>query len=291
VEVRVARVAVAEGVYLNVQRRDGEGNGDGVAFLLVHGLASNLHLWDEVAAYLAAWGHAVAALDQRGHGRSDKPEAGYDFPTFTQDLSRVVEVLGFDRPVLVGQSWGANVVLEAAWRFPNLARGVTCIDGGWIELQRDFPNWTDCVEVLAPPALAGRRLSEIEALLRSHHPDWSDPGIAGALACFEHLADGTVAPWLSLEHHLAILQALWEHRPSSRYGEIEVPVLLVPAQPGSSAGSSDDAEDRRPQVEQAAAALSRGRLHWMRGDHDLHAHHPEEVASLLHHTVVDGFFG
>jgi hypothetical protein len=100
-----------------------------------------------------------------------------------------------------------------------------------------------------------------------------------------------VAPWLSLEHHLAILQALWEHRPSSRYGEIEVPVLLVPAQSGSSAGSSDDAEDRRPQVEQAAAALSRGRLHWMRGDHDLHAHHPEEVASLLHHTVVDGFFG
>ncbi|MBW3611709.1 MAG: alpha/beta hydrolase [Actinobacteria bacterium] len=283
-EVQQERVAVADGVALHVERRPG----DGLAFLLVHGLASNLHLWDGVAARLADLGHAVAAVDQRGHGRSDKPDDGYELTTVTDDLARLVDVLGFDRPVLVGQSWGANVVLEAAWRFPGLTRGVACVDGGWIELRRRFPDWQTCVEALAPPATAGRPATEIEGWLRRRHPDWTDTSIAGALNCFEHLPDGTVAPWLSLERHLAILAGLWEHSPTSRYPEVEVPVLLVPAR-SSSAPDGSSGEDRRRQVEAAAASLPRCRVRWMSGDHDLHAHHPEELATLLHEATVDGF--
>ena len=50
-------------------------------FLLVHGLSSNARTWDGVAAELSAAGHPVVAIDQRGHGRSEKPpiSAGYDF--------------------------------------------------------------------------------------------------------------------------------------------------------------------------------------------------------------------
>ncbi len=283
-EVGSERVGVADGVALHVERRPGEG----VAFLLVHGLASNLHLWDGVAAGLAGWGHAVAAVDQRGHGRSDKPDDGYDIATVTDDLARVVDGLGLDRPVLVGQSWGANVVLEAAWRFPGRIRGVACVDGGWIELRRYFPDWESCVAALRPPATTGRPSSEIEAWLRHQHPDWPDTGIAGALACFEHRDDGTVAPWLSLERHLAVLAGMWEHSPSSRYAELEVPVLLVPARSDAPA-DGPRAEGRRRQVDEAAGALARSRVQWMAGDHDLHAQHPAELAKLLHDAVDEGF--
>ncbi len=283
------QVGVAEGVALHVERRDGKGDSGPVPFLLVHGLASNLHLWDGVAARLAGLGHAVAAVDQRGHGRSDKPDEGYDLTTVTDDLARLVDALGLDRPVLVGQSWGANVVLEAAWRFPGRARGVACIDGGWIELRRRFPDWSSCATALRPPATSGRQASEIEAWLRQSHPDWSELGIAGALACFEHRPDGTVAPWLSLERHLAVLRGMWEHSPSSRYSEVEVPVLLVPAGTGLPGDGSSD-EDRRRQVEAAAEALPRCRVQWMTGDHDLHAQHPDELAELLHGATDDGFF-
>ncbi|MDP9419212.1 MAG: alpha/beta hydrolase [Actinomycetota bacterium] len=283
--VRVERVRVAEGVALHVHRWDG----DGSPFLLVHGLASNLHLWDGVAAGLAGRGHAVVAVDLRGHGESDKPDDGYDMTAVTDDLIELVAALGVDRPVAVGQSWGANLVLELGWRSPELVRGVACVDGGWIELQRSFPTWDECARAMAPPSTAARSAGDLEAELRAHHPDWPEPGIAGALACYERRPDGTVRPWLELHHHLAILRSLWEHQPSARYREVKVPVLLVPAEPDPEADASW-ARDRHRQVEEAATELPKVRVRWMKGDHDLHAQHPEQVAELLHGAVIDGFF-
>ncbi|MGZ6270161.1 MAG: alpha/beta fold hydrolase, partial [Candidatus Limnocylindrales bacterium] len=82
-----------------------------------------------MAAELAVAGHDVTAVDLRGHGESDRPTVGYDFETVVADLAGLVERLGLDRPVLVGQSWGADVVLEVAVRQPGLARGIGCLDG------------------------------------------------------------------------------------------------------------------------------------------------------------------
>ncbi|MBW3643270.1 MAG: alpha/beta hydrolase [Actinobacteria bacterium] len=283
--MQVERVRVAEEAALHVQRRAGGGE----PFLLVHGLASNLRLWDGVAAGLARRGHEVVAVDLRGHGRSDKPDHGYDITTVTDDLVQLVVSLGVDRPVAVGQSWGANVVLELGWRSRELVRGVACIDGGWIELQRRFRDWEPCLRALAPPSTAGRSAADLEAELRARHPDWPEAGIAGALACYERRPDGTVRPWLESRHHVEILRSLWEHQPSIRYPEVKVPVLLVSAE-GDPETDSTWAADRRRQVEEAAAALPEVRVRWMKGDHDLHAQHPEQVAGLLHDAVVDGFF-
>ena len=278
-------MVVAEGVALHVQRWAG----DGVAFLLVHGLASNLHLWDGVASVLAGQGHPGVAVDLRGHGGSDKPDDGYDFTTITDDLTRLMASLDLVRPVAVGQSWGANVVLELGWRSPELVRGLACVDGGWIQLQRRFPCWDDCQRALTPPIVAGLSLADLEAGLRARHPDWPETGIAGALACYETVADGTVRPRLRLDHHLAILHRLWEHRPSSRHPEVEVPVLLVAARRDSETDAIWACERHR-EVADAAAALPRARVRWLDGDHDLHAQHPEQVAELLHAATVDGFF-
>lgn len=281
--MKTQRVRVAEGVALQVHRWSGAGT----PFLLVHGLASNLHMWDGVAESLAARGHPVVAVDLRGHGRSDKPERGYDLATVAGDLSELVARLGLDQPVAAGQSWGANVVLELAWRWPALVRGVAAIDGGWIELRRRFPDWDECARVMAPPAIDGITAGTVEARLRDRHPDWPESGIAGALACYEPSANGTVRPWLALEHHLAILRDLWEHPASSHYGDIKVPVLLVPA---ASHGPRTWAwaEERRTLVEEAEAALPDCEVVWMPGDHDLHAQNPELLAELLARATVDG---
>ena len=76
-------------------------------FLLVHGLASNARTWDGVAAELARAGHLVVAIDQRGHGLTDKlpVAAGYDFVTVTDDLIRLLDKLGWAAPIVAGQSW------------------------------------------------------------------------------------------------------------------------------------------------------------------------------------------
>ena len=264
----------------------------GVGFVLVHGLASNSQLWWAAAERLHELGHSCASVDQRGHGRSDRPEAGYTLDRAGADLAAVIsyvrrDVAGFGgRLVAAGQSWGGNVVLELGWREPETLHGVVCVDGGTLEPSRHFPDWEDCARSLAPPRLTGTPAAEIERYLRQAHPDWPESGIRATMANFELRADGTVAPRLTFERHMLLLRALWEHHPPARYPEIKVPVLLVPADSGGADGFS---ADKRRAVDEAVEAIPEVAVRWFSpADHDVHAQHPVELAELLHTEATEG---
>ncbi len=286
--MRTERIPVAEGIDLAVDLWAPEPAADRPdlpAFVLAHGLASNARTWDGVAARLAATGHAVATVDLRGHGRSSKPDGPYDVPSVADDVAALIDALGLDRPVVAGQSWGGNVVVELAARHPAAVRGIACVDGGWLEPSRAFPSWEACRAALQPPRLRGRPLAEIEGYIRSAHPDWPETGIRGTLANFEVLPDGTVAPWLTFDRHLAVLRGLWDHHPFERFPELAVPVLLVPAEDGRAEGN----ERKRGEIDAALAAIPSARVRWFRGDHDIHAQHPDELAEVMHELTADGF--
>lgn len=278
------RVTVAGGVGLHcLEWSPGTG---GRPFLLVHGLASNGRTWEAVADLLFAAGHPVAVVDQRGHGQSDKPDDGFDLGTLCDDLLAVLDAVGYERPVVVGQSMGGNVALELARRDGDRLAGVGGVDGGTIELQRRWPAWEDCAAALAPPRWDGARAADVEARLRRSFPTWSDRGIDATMANFDVHDDGTLRPHLTRHRHLRLLRALWEHRPSTVLAHIGVPVLLAFADRGD-----DGAPARRAEADRAAAALPRGRAHWLSpADHDVHVQDPATVAALLHGAAVDGFF-
>src|SRR5215207_8020182 len=107
--------------------------GEGQPVVLVHGLASSYRIWDFMAPLLAEQ-FRVVALDQRGHGRSDKPDESFDFATYVADLRSFVELLGLGRSDFVGHSWGGNVVLQLAVELPGLAEALVLVDGGFIEI-------------------------------------------------------------------------------------------------------------------------------------------------------------
>ena len=283
--LRERRVEVAPGVALHVEVR--EGAPSAVPFVLVHGLASNVRLWDGVAERLHALGHAVIGLDQRGHGRSDAPDAGYDLDTAVADLLALIGALGLRRPVLAGQSWGGNVVLELAWRRPDAVRGIACVDGGVIELADWFQSWDACVTALTPPKLDHLSLAKLEVRLRTEVPDFTDRAIAAYLHCFRARADGTIEPRLRRDRHLSILRSLWEHRPSTLWGTLKTPALLLLADTGDEART---AAKRRAETA-ALATAARLRSTWFApGHHDLHLQFPERVADVLAGAVRDGFF-
>ena len=268
-----SRVPVAPGVALHVVTWDG---GDLVPFLLVHGLASNCRTWEGVADRLHELGHPVAALDQRGHGRSDKPDDGYDFATLGADLVAVLDAAGFERAVVAGQSTGGNIAVELAARRPDRLVAVAGVDGGSLEVARQFPVWEDCAAALAPPRMAGTPAATVEAWIRGAHPAWSAWAIEATMANFEQAADGTVRPWLAFDNHLRILRSLWEHRPSTVIPTLHVPLLLALA---------DSGDPWTDQKRDMAAALEspRVRVEWFSpGDHDLHQQYPVELAELLH---------
>jgi pimeloyl-ACP methyl ester carboxylesterase len=284
--METVRVPVADGVELACDRFSPATDvAPGPAFVLVHGLASNARLWDGVAARLAALGHPVTTVDLRGHGRSSKPDGPYDVPTVAGDLARAIVALGLDRPIVAGQSWGGNVVLELASGYPSLLRGVACLDGGWLEPSREFSDWDACLAALVPPRLAGRRLADVETYLRTSHAGWPQAGIAGFLGNFEVRSDGTIAPWLTYERHIDVLHGMWQHHPTALYAGLEVPVLLLPADTGQTGWT----ERKRTAVEAAEAAIPRCRVRWFTGDHDIHAQRPDEVGDVLHAMTTDGF--
>jgi len=257
------------------------------SWLLTHGLASNARLWDGVARRLATIGHRVVTVDQRGHGQSSKPDDGYGVANCADDLALLIDTLGLDRPAVAGQSWGGNVVLELGHRHPDLVDQVACVDGGFIDLRSKFPVWEDCAEALAPPRLAGTPIETMRGWLERSAADWPDEGRAATMANFELRNDGTIAPWLTFEHHLSVLRGLWEHTPSAVYPHMHVPTLLIGADTGDVAWSAS----KHDAVDHAIAALQRGRAHWFSpAHHDVHAQQPEAVAALLHQSTTDPAF-
>jgi len=246
--------------------------------LLVHGLSSNARLWDAVAEHLTAAGHPVLAVDLRGHGSSAQvPDAGPDAThTAAADLAGVCAALGWTAPVVAGQSWGGNVVLQLAADRPDLVHGVALVDGGWLHLGDQWPGIDAAWEVLAPPMFDGLTATALRGRLTAAHPDWAPGAIEATLGNLREHPDGTVTPWLSHERHRAIVASLLAHRPRVLYPRVRCPVALLVA-----TGPADPPR-RREQVAEAVAALPRASVvEFVGGDHDLHAQHPEKVAAVI----------
>ena len=277
VEPRERRVAVS-GLTLRVR----EWAAAGPPIVLVHGLASNSRIWDAVAPRLAER-HHVVALDQRGHGLSDRATDGYTFEQVVADLDGVIKTLNLDRPTLVGHSWGGNVVLQFAATHSGTIHGLVLVDGGFIELSA-FPgrNWEQVRVDMAPPDLTHMTLDEL--LERSSTREyWNAAGEATLRTSFEVGPDGRISPRLRREDHLEILRALWEQKPSALYRQVTVPTLLVPARrPDATGRAAEMAPLREQLVANAAASLKNGRLLWMENTvHDIPLQRPAELADAI----------
>ncbi|WP_394648293.1 alpha/beta fold hydrolase [uncultured Sphingomonas sp.] len=90
--------------------------------LMVHGFPEGWYSWRHQFATLVAAGHTVAAIDVRGYGGSDKPEAieAYAMAEIVGDVIAVADALQPDAPVvLVGHDWGAPIVWYSALTRPD----------------------------------------------------------------------------------------------------------------------------------------------------------------------------
>jgi len=87
--------------------------GDGPPLVFLHATGFHAWLWLPYARRFAA-SHHVLALDQRGHGESDKPPTGYRWEAFGADLKGFLDVLGLDGVRAVGHSKGATAIAAAA---------------------------------------------------------------------------------------------------------------------------------------------------------------------------------
>jgi pimeloyl-ACP methyl ester carboxylesterase len=103
--------------------------GEGEPILLIHGFASNATVnwgnpgWIEA---LTKAKRRVVALDNRGHGKSEKLyEPGrYGAPAMAEDAVRLLDHLGIGRADVMGYSMGARIVAFLVLAHPERVRSV-----------------------------------------------------------------------------------------------------------------------------------------------------------------------
>jgi pimeloyl-ACP methyl ester carboxylesterase len=89
---------------------------DGLPVVLCHGFPELAYSWRHQLPALAAAGYRVLAPDQRGYGRSSRPEKveAYDMAHLTGDLAGMLDAFGIPDAVFAGHDWGGLVV----WQMP-----------------------------------------------------------------------------------------------------------------------------------------------------------------------------
>ena len=100
--------------------------GDGPGMLLLHGLMGRATTWAGTARRLAGAFHVVA-IDQRGHGASDR-FGSYSRDDYVEDAAAAVRELGLAPAVVVGHSMGGLNAWVVAARHPELVAGLVIED-------------------------------------------------------------------------------------------------------------------------------------------------------------------
>lgn len=104
--------------YLNSFHYKITGPESGRRWVFVHGLMGYSANWRKIIAGLEST-ERVLAYDQRGHGRSFKPENGYTPEDYAGDLLKITEELGWESFILVGHSMGGRNSLHFASQHPE----------------------------------------------------------------------------------------------------------------------------------------------------------------------------
>ncbi len=187
--------------------------------ILVHGFASNrLEGWRRTGWYTALERRHIRciALDQRGHGQSEKPHdpAAYSRLAMAGDVLALMDHLDIGQADLFGYSMGARTALQAALdapgRFSNLILGGV---GGSLIAERSRPPGNPMAEAMR----AADPDSLTEPMLRS----------------FRHFADEQGEDREALA---ACTEASNPPLDQAAMGSLPMPVLIVTGQGDKGAG-------------------------------------------------------
>lgn len=157
-------------------------NGAGDPIVLVHGFASNHAVnWVNTAWFktLGREGRRVIALDNRGHGASEKLYTPEDYTTsrMAADVLNLMDHLGLERADVMGYSMGARITAFLALQNPARVRsallgglGIHLVDGVGLPLGIADAMEAPSLEALSDPmqrmfrAFAEQTKSDLRAL-------------------------------------------------------------------------------------------------------------------------------
>ena len=223
-----SRFATVGGVKLHYKQ---VGSGE-PAMILLHGFAASTFSWREVMAPLGELG-TVVAYDRPSSGLTERPlpgdwkgESPYSPDAQVKLLIGLMDVLSFQRAILIGNSAGGTVAMQAALRYPDRVRASVLVDAA-IYRASEAPSWSK--PLLRTPQL--RRLgpllvrsigSQGERLLEMawHDPSRITPAIRAGYRRPLQAENWDCGLW-------ELTAAARDLRLGERVGEVRQPVLVI----------------------------------------------------------------
>jgi len=99
--------------------------GSGEPLLMIMGLGASSARWDPALVENLARSLKVITFDNRGAGRSDKPDVPYSIRMFADDAAGVLDSLGIARAHIFGVSMGGMIAQEFALTYPKRVATLT----------------------------------------------------------------------------------------------------------------------------------------------------------------------
>jgi len=97
------------------------------ALVFIHGGLADRTFWEEQLKAFSGL-HRVVALDLPGHGESGLNRKKWGIPEFGADIKAVIEAEKLKKVIILGNSLGGPVAIEAALLIPDKVLGVVGVD-------------------------------------------------------------------------------------------------------------------------------------------------------------------
>lgn len=199
---------------------------EGVAqtLVLLHGLHGHLDWWNYYQTPVLAQQYRVVTLDQRGHGKSFKPAAGYSIEAMADDVYQLLRRLNLGPVHLGGASMGGMVSLHLALTHPELVRSLILVDSYAKTphvLQTALQKWIADVEQFG-----------YATVMESFNDDYASalfsPGFWARQPDFPAFETELVLKNLMPDPaFIGCCRAIQEFDVMDRLGEIKAPILIV----------------------------------------------------------------
>jgi 3-oxoadipate enol-lactonase len=106
-----------------------EVQGTGEPLVVINSLGIEMEEFSAVTKPLKTE-YKVLTFDNRGSGRSDKPDGPYSIPMMAQDSAEVMQAAGFNNASVVGISLGGRIALELALQHPEMVNKLVLVSTG-----------------------------------------------------------------------------------------------------------------------------------------------------------------
>jgi len=189
-----------------------ETHGSGRPIILLHGGLGSGEMFGPVTGLLAA-NHQVIVPDLQGHGRTADIERPLDIRLMAGDIAALIDLLGLDKPDVVGFSLGGGVAFFTASMYPEKVRRAIVasahirrdaipaemlaqqeqVDASAAELMKDTPMYQTYQRLAPRPEDFGKLLDKVGAGMAKDF-DYSDEMRGLQVPTMIVCADADMAP-------------------------------------------------------------------------------------------------